>query len=165
MLGRRIGAGAHRHRASSSCCSLLVGGDLGNEVAAALALGRHASARSTALVFICLMFALLLRSPRRVWAQTLGKRVLTCASSRVDGTQGRRRPDRRAQRSLRIVDWLPVLYIVGADRGASRPASARQRLGDLAAKTRVVAADAPPGRSSRRHRRRSDDDVLAQIMR
>ena len=65
---------------------------------------------------------------------------------------------------MRFVDWLPGLYIVGAITVyATGPR--RQRLGDIAAKTNVVAEDTPPPTPPEPRERPDDDDVLAQILR
>jgi uncharacterized RDD family membrane protein YckC len=67
---------------------------------------------------------------------------------------------------VRFIDWLPALYLIGFI-SAFATGPRRQRLGDLAAKTHVVAItdgvgapppDEPPPPAS-------DDDVLASILR
>ena len=99
-----------------------------------------------------------------VWAQTLGKRVMKLRVVREDG----RRLDAGSafiRNLLRAVDWLPSLYIIG---GITMFATGerRARLGDLAAKTKVVAdAGAPPPDDPRPPERPDDEDVIAQIMR
>jgi Tol biopolymer transport system component/uncharacterized RDD family membrane protein YckC len=67
--------------------------------------------------------------------QTIGKRLLGLRVVRADGS----RPSVAAiavRTLLRIVDWLPFLYLVGFTTMAATGAR-RQRLGDLAAKTSV----------------------------
>jgi uncharacterized RDD family membrane protein YckC len=67
--------------------------------------------------------------------QTVGKRLLGLRVVRADGS----RPSVAAiavRTLLRLVDWLPALYMVGFTTMAATGAR-RQRLGDLAAKTRV----------------------------
>jgi uncharacterized RDD family membrane protein YckC len=65
---------------------------------------------------------------------------------------------------VRFVDWLPLLYIVGAiSLFATGPR--RQRLGDLAAKTRVVAIGTEPDEPAPPPPRPSDEDVIASVLR
>jgi Tol biopolymer transport system component/uncharacterized RDD family membrane protein YckC len=69
--------------------------------------------------------------------QTVGKRLLGLRVVRADGS----RPSVAAiavRTLLRIVDWLPVLYLVGFIAMAT--SVRRRRLGDLAAKTSVARA-------------------------
>jgi uncharacterized RDD family membrane protein YckC len=99
-----------------------------------------------------------------VWAQTPGKRVMKLRVVREDG----RRLDAGSafiRNLLRAVDWLPSLYLVG---GIAMFATGgrRARLGDMAAKTKVVADDgAPPPDQPDAPERPEDEDVIAQIMR
>jgi uncharacterized RDD family membrane protein YckC len=98
------------------------------------------------------------------WGQTLGKRVMKI---RVVGEDGRKLSvGASAIRNLvRFVDALPVLYIVGAITFFAT-GERRARLGDLAAKTKVVAEDAPPPPPpAERRDRPEDDDILAQVLR
>lgn len=112
-------------------------------------------------VFFLLTFAYYLGT-EIAWAQTIGKRVMKL---RVVGEDGSRLTPRAAaiRNVVRIVDWLPGLYIVGGIT-VFATGERRLRLGDLAAKTKVVAdtgAPAPPPPPERP----DDDDVLAQILR
>jgi uncharacterized RDD family membrane protein YckC len=74
--------------------------------------------------------------------QTLGKRVLGLRVVARDGT----RPSAAAiaaRTLLRLVDWLPLLYLTGFITVLATGAR-RQRLGDLAARTGVVADPGVP---------------------
>jgi uncharacterized RDD family membrane protein YckC len=76
--------------------------------------------------------------------QTVGKRLLGLRVTRADGS----RPSAAAisvRTLLRLVDWLPFLYLVGFLAMLATGDERRQRLGDLAAKTRVARA-LPGGR-------------------
>ena len=97
------------------------------------------------------------------WGATVGKRVLGIRVVAADGSA----PSTGAillRNVVRFVDWLPVLYIVGAVAvfAGGHP---RRRLGDRVAKTRVVAADAPLDEPAAPPPPPSDDDVISQIMR
>ncbi|MEA2190637.1 MAG: hypothetical protein QOI73_758 [Solirubrobacteraceae bacterium] len=101
--------------------------------------------------------------PEMLWAQTPGKRVLDLRVERVDGTKAGAGPT-FVRTLLRLVDGL-FGYIVGLIVILAT-GERRARLGDLAAKTRVVAVGAgstepppPPPPPP------SDDEVLSQIMR
>ena len=75
--------------------------------------------------------------------QTVGKRLLGLRVTRADGS----RPSVAAiamRTLLRLVDWLPALYLVGFIAMLATGVR-RQRLGDLAARTRVARA-LPGGR-------------------
>ena len=70
--------------------------------------------------------------------QTVGKSLLGLRVVRADGS----RPSAAAialRTLLRLVDWLPLLYLVGFIAMLATGVQ-RQRLGDLAAKTRVARA-------------------------
>lgn len=70
--------------------------------------------------------------------QSVGKRLLGLRVARADGS----RPSAAAiavRTLLRLVDWLPALYLVGFIAMLATGVR-RQRLGDLAAKTRVARA-------------------------
>jgi uncharacterized RDD family membrane protein YckC len=76
--------------------------------------------------------------------QSVGKRLLGLRVTRADGS----RPSAAAiavRTLLRIVDWLPALYLVGFLAMLATGEERRQRLGDLAARTRVARA-LPGGR-------------------
>jgi uncharacterized RDD family membrane protein YckC len=94
--------------------------------------------------------------------QTLGKRVMKLRVVLEDGSKAGAGPV-AIRNLLRAVDWLPSLYIVGIIT-IFATGERRIRLGDLAAKTRVV-ADAGPPAPPPPPERPGDDDVLAQIMR
>lgn len=69
------------------------------------------------------------------WGQTVGKRLLDVHVVRADGgpcTYGAA----AIRTAFRFVDWLPAGYLVGL--GAMAVTEYQQRLGDLAAGTRVV---------------------------
>jgi uncharacterized RDD family membrane protein YckC len=114
-------------------------------------------------VFILLTFAYFLVT-ELVWAQTLGKRVMNLRVVTIDGGTAGAGP-MLLRNVVRFVDWLPGMYIVGAI-AVFMTGERRQRLGDLAAKTLVVAvtdgATAPPPDEPPPA---SDDDVLASILR
>lgn len=97
------------------------------------------------------------------WGQTLGKRIMKLRVVGMDGA--RLGAGASAIRNVvRFVDALPVLYLVGAITFFAT--GRRARLGDLAAKTKVVADDAPaPPPPSERRDRPEDDDILAQVLR
>ena len=76
--------------------------------------------------------------------QSVGKRLLGLRVTRADGS----RPSATAiavRTLLRLVDWLPTLYLVGYIAMQATGEERRQRLGDLAANTRVARA-LPVGR-------------------
>ena len=99
------------------------------------------------------------------WAQTIGKRVLKLKVALLDGTKPATGPI-LVRNLIRIIDWLPVAYLVGFI-SAFATGPRRQRLGDIAAKTHVVVvtdgAAAPP--TDQPPPPDSDDDVLASILR
>lgn len=71
--------------------------------------------------------------------QTLGKGLLGLQVVRRDG--GRPSPWAVARRTLlRLIDWLPVLYLVGFITMLATGRHRRQRLGDLAAETAIARA-------------------------
>jgi uncharacterized RDD family membrane protein YckC len=65
---------------------------------------------------------------------------------------------------VRAVDWLPSLYIVGVIT-VFATGERRVRLGDLAAKTKVVADYGTPPQPPSPPERPDYDEFLAQIMR
>lgn len=69
------------------------------------------------------------------WTRTLGKRYFELRVVRADGTRAGYAAV-LVRTLLRVVDWLPALYLVGAALIWSTPKN--QRLGDLAAGTVVV---------------------------
>jgi uncharacterized RDD family membrane protein YckC len=111
-------------------------------------------------VFLLLTFAYFFAT-ELFWGQTIGKRVMKLRVVRSDGS--RLGAAAAAIRNLvRFVDAFPVLYVVGAI-AVYATGERRLRLGDLAAKTKVVAADAPPPPPA--PDRPDDDEVLAQVLR
>ena len=160
VTGRRIGAGII-DIGVVLVIVLLVGGIIGNDTAP----GDPDSARFGTLdrlLILILAFGYYWVS-ETVWQQTLGKRALGIKVVRVDGSK----PGAGAtfvRTLLRIVDSFPGFYIVGLVAiFATGPR--RQRVGDLAAKTRVVAAGEQPSGPAAPRERPPDEDVLAQIMR
>jgi uncharacterized RDD family membrane protein YckC len=114
------------------------------------------------VVFFLLAFAYFVTT-ELVWGQTLGKRLLGLRVVRDDGSRADAGPI-VIRNLVRLVDWLPFLYVVGAIT-VFATGERRLRLGDLAAGTRVVATgdraeppDQPPPPAS-------DDDVLASVLR
>jgi uncharacterized RDD family membrane protein YckC len=160
VLGRRIGA-AIIDLGIVILIVLLVGGIIGNDTAA----GAPDSARFGTLdrLFILLLSFGYYWVLEAGWGQTLGKRALGIKVVRADGSK----PGVGAtfvRTLLRAIDGLPGFYLVGLI-AILATGERRQRLGDMAAKTRVVAADAPVDAPPAPPPPPSDDDVLAQIMR
>ncbi|HEV2059602.1 MAG TPA: RDD family protein [Solirubrobacteraceae bacterium] len=139
----------------------LVGGIFGNETAA----DAPASARFGALdriLAICLVFGYYWIA-EAVWAQTVGKRVMKIRVVRIDGSKAAAGAT-FVRTLLRAIDGL-FFYLVGLIT-IFATGERRARLGDLAAKTKVVADDAsPPPPPSERRDRPEDDDILAQVLR
>lgn len=90
------------------------------------------------LVYLLLWFAYF-TTCEAVTGQTLGKRLL---GIRVVGDGGSKVSVGQAatRNLLRLVDALPVFYIVGLVSIAATGGGRRQRVGDLAARTWVVSA-------------------------
>ena len=114
------------------------------------------------VAFFLLTFAYFVAS-ELTSGQTLGKRLLGLRVVRADGSRADAGPI-VIRNLLRLVDWLPFLYVVGAIT-VFATGERRLRLGDLAAGTRVVDTrdrseppDQPPPPAS-------DDDVLASVLR
>jgi uncharacterized RDD family membrane protein YckC len=115
---------------------------------------------SPRVVFLLLTFAYFFVT-ELVWAQTIGKRVMKLRVVHVDGSRLGAGP--AAIRNLvRFVDAFPAFYIVGAIVLFTF-GNKSQRLGDMAAKTKVVADDAPPPPPP--PARPTDDDVLESVLR
>ncbi len=112
-------------------------------------------------VFFLLTLAYFLAA-ELVWAQTIGKRVMKI---RVVGLDGAKLTPVAAviRNVVRIVDWLPGLYIVGAI-ALFTIGNKTARLGDMAAKTKIVADDTPPPPPPEPRDRPDDDDVIAQVL-
>ena len=160
VIGRRIGAGLI-DLGILLVIVLLVGGIIGNDTAP----GAPDSARFGALdrlLIVILAFGYYWVS-ETVWQQTLGKRALGIQVVRVDGSK----PGAGAtfvRTLLRIVDSFPGFYIVGLV-AVFATGPRRQRLGDMAAKTRVVAVGAGPVEPKPPPPPPSDEDVIASVLR
>lgn len=160
VLGRRIVA-AVVDVGIIGILLVVIAKGLGNEEARQYSLWAETQGAPRALFFL-LTFAYFFAT-ELVWAQTLGKRVMKLRVVRDDGTKAP--AGAIAVRNLvRAVDWLPSLYIVGTIT-VFATGSRRVRLGDMAAKTKVVADDGTPPEPPPPPERPGDDDVLAQIMR
>jgi uncharacterized RDD family membrane protein YckC len=160
VLGRRIGAGVI-DIGIVFVIVLLVGGIFGSEVGP----DASASARFGAgdrLLIVVLVFGYYWGTEALWGGQTLGKRVLGIRVVRADGTKAGAGAI-FVRTLLRIVDGLFLYLVALITVLATGPR--RQRLGDLLAKTRVVAAEAPIDEPQAPPPPPSDDDVLAQIMR
>jgi uncharacterized RDD family membrane protein YckC len=112
------------------------------------------------LVFLLLTFAYFFGT-EVVWAQTVGKRVLKLRVVRIDGSRLSAGPA-AIRNIVRFIDWLPGAYIVGAIVLFTFGNKSR-RLGDMAARTTVVANDTPPPPPPAPDRP-SDDEVLTQVL-
>jgi uncharacterized RDD family membrane protein YckC len=113
-------------------------------------------------VFLLLTFAYFFAT-ELVWSQTIGKRVMKLRVVRLDG--GKLGAGPAAIRNIvRFVDAFPALYIVGAIT-LFTVGNKTSRLGDLAAKTKVVAEDTPPPPPPEQRDRPDDDEILAQVLR
>ena len=159
VLGRRIAA-ALVDLGVVLVLLLLVGGIFGDEKAA----GETDSARFgplDRLLIVALVFGYYWVT-ETVWAQTIGKRVMRIRVERTDGSKATAGPI-FVRTLLRIVDGL-FFYLVGLV-AILATGERRQRLGDMAAKTKVVAGEGPPAPRPDRPERPGDEDVLAQIMR
>jgi uncharacterized RDD family membrane protein YckC len=112
-------------------------------------------------VFLLLTFAYFFGT-ELVWGQTIGKRVMKLRVVGLDG--GKLTAGAAAIRNVvRFIDAFPVLYIVGAI-ALFTIGNKQARLGDLAAKTKLVADDAPPPPPPEQRERPGDDDVIAQVL-
>jgi uncharacterized RDD family membrane protein YckC len=130
----------------------------GDESRSLLAESKGGGARP---VFLLLTFAYFFAT-ELVWAQTIGKRVMKLRVVRQDG--GKLTAGPAAMRNVvRFVDAFPFLYLVGAIT-IFTAGNKRYRLGDMAAKTAIVADDTPPPPSPDQRDRPDDDDVLAQVL-
>ena len=165
VIGRRIAA-AVIDAFIIAVLLVIVAKTLGDEGATKQSLWAETEG-SPRTIFLLLTFAYYFGT-EMAWAQTVGKRVMKLRVVRVDG--GKLSAGPAAIRNLvRFIDALPALYIVGAITVFATGAR-RQRLGDLAAKTKVVADDGsapppPPEPRPDRSDRPDDDDILAQVLR
>jgi len=135
----------------------LFGNDAGEDASVSQQLGPLDS-----LLFLGLTF-LYFWGTEATSGQTLGKRVLGLKVVSADGVP----PSGRAilvRNIVRFVDALPLFYIAGAI-SVFATGERRQRLGDLAAKTRVVAIDAEPDEREPPPPPPSDEDVIASVLR
>ena len=160
VLGRRIAAAAI-DAAVILILLVVVAKALGDEEGASRSIWAETEGSPRAVFFV-LAFAYYFGT-ELLWAQTVGKRVMKLRVVGPGGTKLTAGPA-LIRNVVRFVDWLPGLYIVGAITVyATGPR--RQRLGDIAAKTNVVAEDTPPPPPPEPRERPDDDDVLAQILR
>jgi uncharacterized RDD family membrane protein YckC len=160
VIGRRVGA-AVIDFLIGLLLLFLVGALFGDADAKDASISAQLGPLDT-LLFCALLFAYF-SATEVAWGATLGKRALGIRVVSADGST----PTSGAimlRNLVRFVDWLPLLYVVGAIAvfAGGHP---RRRLGDRAAKTRVVAADDPVGEPTAPPPPPSDDDVLSQIMR
>ncbi len=160
VTGRRIAA-ALIDAAIMGILLVVIAKAFGNEQASSYSLWAETSGRPRTLFFL-LAFAYFFGT-ELVWAQTLGKRVMKLRVVRADGAKAAAGPV-FLRNVVRLVDWLPFLYVVGGITVfATGPR--RQRLGDMAAKTKVVADDETPPEPPEEPERPNDDEVLAQVLR
>jgi uncharacterized RDD family membrane protein YckC len=159
VLGRRIVA-AIIDIAIIGVLLIAIAKGLGNENARQYSLWAETQGAPRTL-FLLLTFVYFVAT-ELLWAQTHGKRVMKLRVVRDDGSRATAVPV-LIRNVVRGVDWLPSLYIVGAIT-LFATGERRVRLGDMAAKTKVVADDGPPQPPAPTERP-DDEDVLAQIMR
>ncbi|HEV7808294.1 MAG TPA: RDD family protein [Solirubrobacteraceae bacterium] len=160
VIGRRIGA-AIIDFGIVVLLLLLVGALFGNDAGDDASVSQQLGPLDS-LLFLGLTF-LYYWGTEATSAQTLGKRVLGLRVVGVDGAPASSRAI-LVRNVVRLVDWLPLLYIVGAI-SVFATGTRRQRLGDLAAKTRVVAIGAQPDEPHAPPPPPSDEDVIASVLR
>ncbi|MBA3747745.1 MAG: RDD family protein [Solirubrobacterales bacterium] len=160
VIGRRIGA-AVIDAGIVLLLLLLVGALFGNDTADDASVSQRLGPLDS-LLFLALAF-LYFWGTEATSAQTLGKRVLGLKVVSVDGGPASGRAI-LVRNLVRFVDALPFFYIAGAIAVFST-GRRRQRLGDLAAKTRVVAIDAAPDEPESPPPPPSDEDVIASVLR
>ena len=159
VLGRRIAAGLI-DLGVVLVIALLVGGIFGNDAAPdAAASASFGTLDRLLLIGLVLAYYFLTEA---LSGQTLGKRVMRIRVVGVDGAKAS--PVAIATRTvLRVIDglffYLVALIVILAT------GERRARLGDMAAKTKVVADTGEPPPPPEQRERPDDDDVLAQIMR
>ncbi|HVF78930.1 MAG TPA: RDD family protein [Solirubrobacteraceae bacterium] len=159
VLGRRIVA-AVIDVALIGILLIVIAKVLGNDENREYSLWAETQGGPRALFF--LLTFLYFFATELISGQTLGKRVMKLRVVLENGSKAGAGPV-AIRNLLRAIDWLPSLYIVGIIT-IFATGERRIRLGDMAAKTRVVAdagAPAPPTPPERP----DDDEVLAQIMR
>ncbi|MDP2711338.1 MAG: RDD family protein [Solirubrobacteraceae bacterium] len=159
VLGRRIAAGLI-DLGITFVLILLVGGIFGDETAADAPVSESFGPLDRLLVLV-LVFGYFW-STEAIWAQTLGKRAMRIRVERVDGSKATVGAT-FVRTLLRAVDGL-LFYVVGL-LVILATGSRRQRLGDMAAKTRVVAVDESPADDPPPPPPPDDDEVLAQVLR
>jgi uncharacterized RDD family membrane protein YckC len=159
ILGRRVAA-AVIDTLIVLILLVVVAKTLGDEGATKRSIWAETSGSPRA-VFLLLAFAYFVGT-ELVWAQTIGKRVMKLRVVGLDGAKLAPGPA-LIRNVVRVVDWLPGLYIVGAI-SVYTTGERRQRLGDLAAKTKVVADDTPPPPPPEQRDRPDDEDVIAQVL-
>ena len=160
VIGRRIGA-AVIDAAVMILLLLLVGALFGDDAGADASASERLGPLDS-LLFLGLTFVYYWGTEASS-GQTLGKRVLGLKVVAAGGGP----PSARAivvRNLVRFVDALPFLYIAGAIT-VFATGQRRQRLGDLAAKTRVVAIDAEPDEFDQPPPPPSDEDVIASVLR
>ncbi len=160
VLGRRIVA-AVIDVALIGILLVVIAKTLGDEEAREYSLWAETQGAPRALFFL-LTFAYFFAT-ELAWAQTLGKRVMKLRVACENGTRPGAGPI-AIRNLLRAIDWLPSLYIIGIVT-IFATGERRIRLGDMAAKTRVVADDGSAREPPAPPERPDDEDVLAQIMR
>ena len=159
ILGRRI-AGAVIDALVVLILLVIVAKTLGDEGATKRSVWAETEGSPRA-VFLLLTFAYFFAT-ELVWGQTIGKRVMKLRVVGLDGSKLGAGP--AALRNLvRFIDAFPALYIVGAIT-LFTVGKKEARLGDLAAKTKVVADDTPPPPPPEQRDRPDDDDVIAQVL-
>lgn len=160
VLGRRVVA-AVIDVAIIGILLVVIAKGIGNEEAREYSLWAETQGAPRALFFL-LTFAYFFAT-ELVWAQTLGKRVMKLRVVSENGSRAGAGPV-AIRNLLRVIDWLPSLYIVGIIT-IFATGERRIRLGDMAAKTKVVADEGTPPEPPPPPERPGDEDVLAQIMR
>lgn len=160
VTGRRIAA-ALIDVAIIVILLVIIAKTLGNKDASEFSLWAETAGRPRSLFFL-LTFAYFFGT-ELVWAQTLGKRVMKLRVVRIDGAKLTGGPA-FVRNLVRLVDWLPGMYIVGGI-ALFATGERRQRLGDMAAKTKVVADDGAPPPPPDEPERPGDEEVIAQVLR
>jgi uncharacterized RDD family membrane protein YckC len=160
VIGRRIGAAVIDFMIGILLL-FLIGALFGDSTTTESSVSARLGPGDTLLYFAILLAYFV--ATEAAWAATIGKRVLGLRVVAADGS----RPSIGAivlRNVVRFVDWLPLLYIVGAIVvfAGGQP---RRRLGDRAAKTLVVSGDDQPQDRPPPPERPPDEDVIAQIMR
>ena len=103
-----------------------------------IALGKGIEARLVYLPYLALVTFLYYLLQEGLFASTIGKRMLKLRIVGPDGAPSSMKQS-TVRNLLRFVDWIPVLYVVGAIVIAT--SSRKQRLGDIAAGTVVTIAE------------------------